>query len=59
MQEDKVVLIGDEFWEKIGGVGTYQAFITAINEVGKEYKEKIYREYLCIIPPSDSEDGKL
>ncbi len=51
MKEDKAVLIGDEFWEKIGGVGTYQAFIDAVNEIGKEYKERIYREFLGIEPP--------
>lgn len=59
MKADKVVLIGDEFWEKIGGLGTYQAFITAVNEIGKEYKERIYREFLGIEPPSDLEEGKL
>jgi len=59
MREDKVVLIGDEFWEKIGGLGTYQAFITAVNEIGKEYKERIYREFLGIEPPSDLEQGIL
>jgi hypothetical protein len=59
MREDKVVLIGDEFWEKIGGLGTYQAFITAINEIGKEYKERIYREFLGIEPPHDAEQCKL
>ena len=42
MKKDKVVLIGDEFWEKIGGTGTYQSFINAVNEVGPEYKERIY-----------------
>lgn len=51
IKEDKVVLIGDEFWEKIGGLGTYQAFIAAVNEIGPEYKERIYREYLGIEPP--------
>jgi hypothetical protein len=51
MREDKVVLIGDEFWEKIGGLGTYQAFIDAVNEIGAEYKDRIYREYLGIEPP--------
>ena len=56
MQKDKVMLIGDEFWEKIGGVGTYQAFISAVNEIGIQYKERIYREYLGIVPPSDLED---
>ena len=57
MREDKVVLIGDEFWEKIGGVGTYQAFIQAINELGKEYKERIYRQFLGIEPPARANEG--
>jgi hypothetical protein len=60
MKEDEAVLIGDEFWEKIGGRGTYQAFIEAVNEIGTEYKERIYREYLGIEPPEDFyEEGKL
>ena len=53
MRKDEVVLIGDEFWEKIGGVGTYQAFIEAVNEIGVAYKERIYREYLGIETPDD------
>jgi hypothetical protein len=59
MKKDEVVLIGDEFWEKIGGIGTYQAFIAAINEIGKEYKDRIYREYLGIEPPSQASDDEL
>jgi hypothetical protein len=59
MKEDESVLIGDEFWEKIGGVGTYQAFIEAVNEIGKEYKERIYREFLGIEPPLGSESVGL
>lgn len=59
MKNDEVVLIGDEFWEKIGGVGTYKAFINAVNEIGKEYKDRIYREFLGIDPPTDLEEGKL
>jgi hypothetical protein len=51
MKSDEVVLIGDEFWEKIGGVGTYRAFIDAVNEIGNEFRERIYREYLGIEPP--------
>ncbi len=51
MQRDVVVLIGDEFWEKIGGIGTYQAFIQAIDELGREYKDRIYTEFLGIRPP--------
>jgi hypothetical protein len=56
MKEDEVVLIGDEFWEKIGGEGTYKAFIDAVNEIGEEYKERIYKEFLGIQPPEDFED---
>ncbi len=48
MKEDNVVLIGDEFWDLIGGQGTYQMFIAEINEIGKEYRERIYKEYLGI-----------
>jgi len=59
MQKDEVVLIGNEFWDKIGGVGTYNAFISAINEIGVEYKIRIYREYLGIEPPADFNSLKL
>jgi hypothetical protein len=53
MKEDEVVLIGDEFWDKIGGPGTYQSFIEAVNEIGKDYRERIYREFLGIEPPAN------
>ena len=59
MKNDDAVLIGDEFWEKIGGTGTYKAFISAVNEIGKDYKDRIYREFLGIEPPGDLEEGKL
>ncbi len=59
MRTDEVVLIGDEFWEKIGGSGTYKAFINAINEIGPEYKVRIYREYLGMEPPDGSIEEKL
>lgn len=59
MKEDEVVLIGNEFWEKIGGVGTYQSFIEAINEIGQEYKIRIYKEFLGIEPPISSLDFNL
>ncbi len=59
MKNDPVVLIGDEFWERIGGTGTYQAFIEAVNEIGTEYKERIYREFLGIEPPLSGLDVKL
>ena len=53
MKNDPIVLIGNEFWEKIGGTGTYKAFIDAVNEIGEEYKNRIYREFLEIEPPID------
>lgn len=59
MKNDEVVLIGNDFWDKIGGTGTYNAFISAVNEIGAEYKERIYREYLGIEPPGDFDSLKL
>ncbi len=59
MKHDEVVLIGDEFWDKIGGPGTYLAFISAVNEIGKEYRDRIYHEFLGIEPPPDNENIKL
>lgn len=53
MQQDSVVLIGNEFWERIGGAGTYKAFIDAVNESGLECKTRIYQEYLGIEPPDE------
>ncbi|WXG42216.1 MAG: TdeIII family type II restriction endonuclease [Candidatus Freyarchaeum deiterrae] len=59
MQKDKVVLIGNDFWDKIGGAGTYNAFINAVNEIGVKYKIRIYREYLGIEPPANFDALKL
>lgn len=59
MHEDESVLIGDEFWDLIGGEGTYKAFITEVNELGKEYKERIYREFLEIEPPQNFDNSLL
>lgn len=55
MRQDKVVLIGDGFWQFFGGSETYQAFIDAVNEIGREYKHRIYREYLNMEPPPDAD----
>ena len=54
MREDPSVLIGDEFWDKLGGLGTYQSFIDAINEIGLVYRARIYREFLGIEPPNET-----
>ena len=59
MKNDPVVLIGNEFWDKIGGKGTYNFFITAVNELGNNYKNRIYREYLGIEPPEGAFDTRF
>jgi hypothetical protein len=59
MQKDESVLIGDEFWELIGGKGTYNNFIKEVNLLGKDYRERIYREFLEIEPPANFEDNLL
>jgi Type II restriction endonuclease, TdeIII len=59
MHEDESVLIGNEFWELIGGKGTYGNFIKEINILGNDYRERIYREFLGIEPPKDFEEGIL
>lgn len=59
MHKDESVLIGNEFWDLIGGTGTYNNFIKEINVLGKDYRERIYREFLGIEPPQNFEEGIL
>jgi hypothetical protein len=59
MHEDESVLIGNEFWDLIGGDGTYKTFITEVNNLGKEYKERIYKEFLEIEPPQNFDEAIL
>ncbi len=59
MRNDGCVLIGSEFWDFIGGAGTYLHFVREVNQLGKAYRERIYREYLGIEPPAGSEDYLL
>ena len=59
MHKDVSVLIGNEFWDLIGGEGTYKTFITEVNKLGKEYKERIYREFLEIEPPQNLDQDLL
>ena len=59
MKNDKVVLIGNEFWDFLGGAGTYMQFIEVINNLGKEYRTRIYREFLGIEPPENEAEIKL
>ena len=59
MKNDECVLIGRELWDVIGGVGTYDKFISEINKLGVEYKERIYREYLGIEPPIGFDSNRM
>ena len=52
MKEDEVVLIGDEFWDKLGGKGTFLRLIEVVEEIGPKYKKIIYEEYLGIVDPN-------
>jgi Type II restriction endonuclease, TdeIII len=52
MHDDASVLIGDEFWNLIGGEGAYKNFIKQINSLGRVYKERIYLEFLEMQLPS-------
>ncbi len=38
---------------------TYLNFISEINALGKDYRERIYREFLGIEPPEGSNDSIL
>ncbi len=53
MEKDDCVLIGEDFWNLIGGANTYRRFIKEINKLGVVYKERIYREFLGMEPPVD------
>lgn len=59
MRADPSVLIGGEFWDLIGGPGTYANFIREVNSLGKEYRERIYTEYLGMDIPEGFEDDVL
>jgi hypothetical protein len=59
MHEDESVLIGNEFWDLIGGKDTYSKFVQEINLLGIDYKERIYKEFLGIDPPSNLNEGEL
>lgn len=57
MKQDDCVLIGNEFWDRIGGSGTYNSFLDAVNEISVDYKIRIYRDYLGIEPPDNFNAG--
>lgn len=46
MNNDQAVIMAKDFWDLLGGEGTYEALIKTFEEVGNEYKGKIRKEYL-------------
>ncbi len=59
IENDNSILIGEEFWNMIGGEGTYKLFINEVNKLGAFYKEQIYRDYLGIEPPEGFDKATL
>lgn len=59
MTADPCVLIGEEFWDLMGGEGTYRQFIREVNALGVGYKERIYRQFLGMEPPVDFDKETL
>lgn len=47
--DDALVLIGDEFWDLIGGEGTYANLIREVSLLGKGYRNRICTEFLGIV----------
>lgn len=49
MDNDKCVLIGSQFWNKLGqNENTYNELLEIFSEVGEQYRELIRKEYLKI-----------
>ncbi|MCD6406172.1 MAG: TdeIII family type II restriction endonuclease [Planctomycetes bacterium] len=46
MRQDPCVLIGRDFWDNLGGQGTYDELLNIFREVGKTTKPRIRREVL-------------
>ena len=41
MKKDGVVLIGVEFWERLGGSGTWDDLLTIAEREGNKYRDRI------------------
>ncbi len=46
MRADPSVLIGGDFWDLIGGAGTYENLVREVNSLGKNCRERIHTDYL-------------
>ena len=41
MKKDRVVLIGSEFWERLGGAGTWDDLLAIARREGDKYRDQI------------------
>ncbi len=41
MQGDDIVLIGQEYWDFLGGKGTYESLLEIFTEVGAETRQQL------------------
>ena len=46
MTHSPCVLMGEGFWNYIGGKGTWTKLIAIFQEIGKAYRKRIKEEYL-------------
>lgn len=44
IDKEKELLVGKEFWDFLGGEGTYEELLNIFDEVGKEFKQKISKK---------------
>lgn len=44
LDEGKELLVAEDFWELLGGKGTYEEVLGLFDEVGREYKDKIRKK---------------
>jgi Type II restriction endonuclease, TdeIII len=46
MRRDSVVLIAEDFWDRVGGPGTWASMLEVAEEVGADLRKRIVDEYL-------------
>lgn len=51
LHNDECLLIGNEFWNLLGGDGTYDHLMKIVLDLGRHYRKDIYDRYLGITPP--------
>ena len=50
---DSMLIEAEDFLDTAGGEGTYAIVLDAVNEIGAEYKDRIYSELLGIEPTNN------